>query len=285
MLRLFARKKVDPKERLQEILEGFELPTFSTIHLEALRLARDLDSETSELADVLSADPGLTSQVLSTVNASAFGLRSRVRSMHHAVSLLGRSQVEAIVVTLASRACLPAEAAPGFDPGRFWSVAARRAAVARALNERIDPSQRSEVFSASLLQDMALPLLCTTHGSRYGELLERSRQPESSLVPLERESFGWDHAQVAAMMCSIWGFPELIGEAIAAHHGTEPAEEARALTAVNLVAELCEVRVEESAERLIERAATELGEPAEQVREWVEDGMVAGEELARQLGG
>ncbi|ANM30085.1 hypothetical protein ABI59_11640 [Acidobacteria bacterium Mor1] len=279
MLRLFARKKVDPKEKLGEILEGFELPTFPAIHLEALRLARDVDSDTAELADALSADPGLTGQVLSTVNASAFGLRSRVRSVHHAVSLLGRSQIESLVVALASRACLPADAMPGFDPKSFWSIAARRAAVARGLNERIDPSQRSEVFSASLLQDMAIPLLCRSYGERYGGLVERSQSEDCDLIPLEQEAFGWDHAQVAAMMCSIWGFPEAIGEAIAVHHGSEDSE-AQPLVAVSLVAELCETRLEESSERLIGRATEELGQPAEQVRQWVEDGLADGEELA-----
>ncbi len=279
MLRLFARKKVDPREKLSEILQGFELPTFPAIHLEALRLARDIDSDTAELADALSADPGLTGQVLSTVNASAFGLRSRVRSGHHAVSLLGRSQIESLVVALASRACLPSAAMPGFEPKRFWSIAARRAAVARGLNERIDPSQRSEVFSASLLQDMAIPLLCQRHGERYGELVERSLSDDCDLLPLEQEAFGWDHAQVAAMMCSIWGFPETIGEAIAAHHGCDDPE-TRPLAAVSLVAELCETRLEESSERLIGRAIHELGQPEDQVRQWVEEGLTDGEELA-----
>ena len=44
MLKLFARKKTDPEAQLREILEGYELPTFPAIYLQALQQVRDSES-------------------------------------------------------------------------------------------------------------------------------------------------------------------------------------------------------------------------------------------------
>ena len=130
MLKVFSRK-ADPRAQLEEIVKGYELPSFGSVYMEALQLIRDPDSSTEKLADVLATDPGLTANLLRTVNSAAFGLRSPIESVHHAVSMLGRGRVESMLVSFASHAALPSAPCDGFVPARFWMTAARRAATAR----------------------------------------------------------------------------------------------------------------------------------------------------------
>ena len=57
MLKLFARKKTDPESQLREILDGYELPMFPAIYLEALQQLRDTESSLGALADVPQPTP------------------------------------------------------------------------------------------------------------------------------------------------------------------------------------------------------------------------------------
>ena len=89
MLKLFTRAKTDPATELKAIHDGYELPTLPGIYLEALQQVRDEGSSAATLADLLSSDPGLTMRLLRTVNSAAFGVRSSIKSVHHAMSMLG----------------------------------------------------------------------------------------------------------------------------------------------------------------------------------------------------
>ena len=220
MLKLLKRKKKDAD--VECALAGAELPSFPSVVMAALEKVRDENAPLGEIADAVSADPALSINLLGTVNSAAYGLRHEVRSVHHAVSLLGRSQVESMLIGLAVRDTLPSQHARGFDPSRFWTTAARRAVVARAIADEIAPAQRSECFTAALLQDMAVPLMSQLHGDSYGDVLTAWHNGDSALDRLESDAFGWDHATVGATLCGKWDFPQSITDAIASHHVPEP---------------------------------------------------------------
>jgi len=112
-----------------------------------------------KVAEQTVADPGLVVRVLKTVNSAAYGLRRSVDSMQHACSLMGRSHLESLVLSLPIREVLPDSPSPGFEAGRFWTTAFRRASLARLLAARFNPSRQAQCFTAGLLLDMAVPLL------------------------------------------------------------------------------------------------------------------------------
>ena len=76
-----------------------------------------------------------------------------------------------------------------------------------------------EAFTAGLLQDMAVPVLAVAHPDRYAPLYARSETDATAPLPrMELDEFGYDHAQVGAMMAESWGLPESLILAIADHH-------------------------------------------------------------------
>lgn len=282
MLKALSRGHLGRTTELKDVLDGYELPTFPAIYLDALKQVRDDSTTVANLADVMAMDPGLTMRLLQTVNSAAFGLRTRIESVHHAVSLLGRGHLESMLISLASRSTLPSVPCDGFEPSRFWRASARRAATARALADRIEPAQRSACFTAGLLQDMAIPMLCARRGKPYAELLEQWRAGQAELHVLELETFGWDHAEVAMLMCKEWEFPESISAAIAAHHKSGP--EVGQLSPVNLVASIPEAGEDAGIEHLVERAQIATGLDREEVHALVTESFRHAEEIAAQFG-
>lgn len=239
MFSFFRRRKVDPKARLARVLGRCQLPSFQGVVLQTLEKTRDPDATAAEISHVLESDPGLTVRVLKTVNSAAYSLHRQVDDLQQAIALLGMSNLESLVLSIAVRDSLPRQAVAGFDPARFWSLAARRASVSRALSGLLHPRRSAESFTAGLLQDLAVPLLATSDPDNYGPILDASRTRGTPLHELEQAAFGWDHAEVGTWVCSEWGLPETLAASIGGHHG-HVEEGLEALPAVSLAALLRE---------------------------------------------
>lgn len=213
---MWKRGAKDPTAELRSMVGAFELPTFSGVAVSTLTLLRE-EGDMALIAEQLMADPGLTVRMLRTVNSAAFGMRQEVTNLQHAVSLLGRARVEALVLAAAVGDALPPM--QGVDGRAFWHTSARRACLAKGIAAQLHPASSFESFTAGLLQDMAIPLLEQSHPGRYAALFaEAQSNPDVSLQALEREAFGFDHAQVGAVMAESWDLPEGLITAIAGHH-------------------------------------------------------------------
>jgi HD-like signal output (HDOD) protein len=166
--------------------------------------------------------------------------------------MLGRNQVESILIGTAARASVPSPRSAIFDSGRFWHVAASRALIATSISAIIEPARRSETFTAALLQDMALPVL-VDEVDGYELLLKRWYDGDvTNLAEAEEALYGWDHASVAARMATSWEFPQPLMEAIAQHH--EHDDDASML-GVRLVASWHEIDLDQSKVVLLEHAS------------------------------
>jgi HD-like signal output (HDOD) protein len=212
----FWKKSPDPRTKLRRLIGDYQLPSFSAPAVSTLSLLRS-DADMSQIVQRLMADPGLNVRILRRVNSAAFGLRRKVTNLEHAANLLGRSRIESLVLTAAVSDSLPSPS--GIDTAGFWQTSARRACLARHLASLLCPSQETEAFTAALLQDMAVPFLAESSLDRYAAIYKRFVIDDSStLQEMEQGAFGYDHAQVGALMAETWGLPEPLVTAIADHH-------------------------------------------------------------------
>jgi HD-like signal output (HDOD) protein len=228
VLQIFRRKRNRTKE-LKSLFSHYELPTFPAPLMEALRLLRDPNTPLDRIGRAISANPGLHVKILTTVNSAAFGLRAEVRTLEHAVSLLGRARVEAVLLSVATHQTLPK--APLINEMDFWATSARRAAVARHLAQRIHPATAEESFTAGLLQDLAVPVLAAARAERYGAVIDAMHTDKRSLPEVERELLDLCHTEVGAYVAERWELPPYLIEAIANHHGESASGEAVTLVA------------------------------------------------------
>ncbi len=257
-------KKEDPQEQLRAILGDYQLPTFPIVANRVLGLLRDPNVGLGEAGEALAEDPGLSAKVLNLANSSAFATRHEVRSVGQAASLLGRASLESVILTVVVGRALPAPAIDGFDARRFWQTAARRAAASKAIAELVHPRSKSESFTASLLGDMAVPLLGQAHGARYSEVLQQWHADGGDLAKLERQALGTDHAHVAGWVAESWQFPTALSNAIGAHHDSETEQDAIP-PAIGLVAPLGEGDDPSGFDQVVEGVAQRYGVPTDTV--------------------
>ncbi|MDD9946074.1 MAG: HDOD domain-containing protein [Myxococcales bacterium] len=283
MLNFLRKKQAGPLQCLKDALGDQVLPSFSALIHEALRALRDPRSKNSEIGRLLCRDPGISVRLLQITNSPAYGLRTPVRNVEHAVGLLGRAQTESLLLAVSVGNALPSTPGRGYVPARFWEAAARRAATARVLANELHPATRSESFTASLLQDMAIPVLHRAQGDAYGEVLEAWHEGTEELGDLERSCFGWDHAEVAGLMCVQWHFPDLLAIAINQHHETELDQAVP--PAVALAAFLKESMVEPGVEQIVETVNSRFGVSRDRTTALLEQAFGEAQEVARLFNG
>ena len=226
---LRLNRKRDPRGSLADVLGEYELPSFPRIVSEAIQKISGVDVNLAEVGELLGRDPGVSTKLLTLVNSTSFAPRRPIDSVTQAVTMLGRNQVESLLISLAVRGSLPSNGSHG-ERVRFWMLSARRAVLAAAVAEAIDPASKSATFTAALLQDMALPVLSSCRDG-YRDVAEAVHASPDIAPVLEQERFGWHHGEVGAWMGQEWNFPEELLRAIEAHHDITSATGSTAIAA------------------------------------------------------
>jgi HD-like signal output (HDOD) protein len=279
MLKLFSKRRIDPRAELKALLGNYDLPTFPVIAQQVMQMVRDPNVSGTDVARLIEKDPGLSAGVLKTVNSAAFSPRKHVDNLNQAVAMLGLSPLESLVLSTTVGKLIPKSTSSHFSSKAFWLTSARRAAVARSLASQMHPATINLTYTASLLQDMAVPFLIHHKPEEYGEILDAWRRGDGELCEMERDRFGWDHAEVATWICSEWGFPDSLTAAIGGHHGVE-YEGFEVPPAVMLVSLIRDDLNNPGTDQLIEAAHMRYGMDPARAEELLKTGFEAADELA-----
>jgi HD-like signal output (HDOD) protein len=206
-----------PSPGLKELLNSAQLPALPQSAIRLLELSQNPDNGPAEFAVPIESDPGLTGQVLKFVNSSYFGFSREISSVKLAITLVGIRTIKNFALWSAVFSLMPNPKCGPFDLKSLWQDSLRRGLFARAFGKLLGLKDGEELFAASLLQDMAVPLLAKEQPQRYLKLLEARTHGESRLSDLERAEFGWTHAEAAGYMARNWSLPEEFARLIETH--------------------------------------------------------------------
>jgi len=279
----FFKSKASPKKRLKKILGDYEIPSFPAVVMQILGKIRSPYSSAADIAQSLSADPGLSVKLLSIANSAAFSPLNKVENLTQAIALVGLSQLESLVLGVGVAKGIPKKACQYHDPKEFWLTSARRAMLSFELAQILCPAKESECFTAAFLQDMALPFLACHRADDYDEVFKKWHLEGGNLAELEREVLEWDHAQVATWICSEWGLPENIAFSIKNHHNPKIDSDKDTLGPVRLVSLLNEDAETNGLDELIAKAGDSYDIPEEKMQSIIESSFEKAKDLAKMI--
>ncbi len=207
----------NPTIDLGELLKTAQLPALPQSAIRLLDLSKDPENGPAEFAVPIEADPGLTSQVLRFVNSSYFGFSGEISTIKLAITLVGVRTIKNFALWSAVFSLMPNPKCGALDVKQLWQDSLTRALFSRAVGKHLGLTDAEEAFAAALLQDMALPLLAKELPDAYGELFEARATEQAKLSDLERERFGWTHADAATEIVQAWNLPEDFARMISSH--------------------------------------------------------------------
>jgi putative nucleotidyltransferase with HDIG domain len=184
-----------------------------------MRLVELLESETATLGEVetlLKAEPVLCGRVLQIVNSAYYGLPRAVSTLQQALMLLGVHAVRGIVLGVAAASTLRGSRVVSSVERELWrhsvTVAGYAQRIARAC--RWGHRVSEDTYIVGLLHDIGALFLAARFSGVYHSLLQATEEP----IAAERELFGYDHADIGAMIAEHWKLPERIVRVIGEHH-------------------------------------------------------------------
>jgi diguanylate cyclase (GGDEF)-like protein len=206
------------RERLEKCSN---LPSLPAVALQVLRLCQGEDLDLGQIAKVITNDPALSAKMLRLVNSPSYGLRQQVKTISHALALLGVNAVRTLALSFSLASDLRRKAQPGLDLTMFWKRSALSAVAGRelAVANKMGPI-KEEAFLGALLQDIGRLALARVAPDIYGPLSQRAGGDHYVLEMLERGELGADHAEVGQWLTTNWNLPAPLCISIAHSHGS-----------------------------------------------------------------
>ncbi len=188
-------------------------------------LVEDPTASVADIARVAERDPGLTSGVLKIVNSAYYGFTAPVDTVTRAVTLLGCRELHAIATTVAAAKVFNRIPNNLVRPDTFWRHSLCTAVLAKRLAVQIGVLHPERLYVAGLLHDVGHVVLYNQDPAAAAELLLASDGDEEIMPDLERERFGFDHAELGGELARCWRLSDNLAETIRWHHDPLRAEE------------------------------------------------------------
>lgn len=205
-----------PKHDLQGTLDRLEkLPVFPDVALRVHQVARRPGTALVDMEKAVSMDPTLAARILKMANSPFYGRSRRVRTVGHAVQILGFHATRDLAIALSVGAMSQSVSPLG---RAAWHHAVTVGVTTRNLTKVVRGADRSQAFITGLLHDVGSMLLLALETEAYEPLYERFADHEGKLAKAEAFHLGYDHSALGAAALRRWELPEALCHVVEHHH-------------------------------------------------------------------
>ena len=197
-----------------------ELPV--SVH-QVLKLTADPKTSSQDIAEIVSSDPVLVSNILMMVNSSYYGINRKIDNLRLAIVLLGFNEVRSIAIRSGfSNAVKRIGAQTGYDTSNLWAHSYLVSSCSEWFAGDDDPQRAGMLLTLGLLHDIGkfalytLGIMMKDRGVRPHS--EEAVPPDAHLLEKEEILFGVNHPIIGGMLARKWNLSERICASIEYHH-------------------------------------------------------------------
>jgi putative nucleotidyltransferase with HDIG domain len=229
-------KKECPAKRIQDAIKDKpEVRPFPAAVSQLVAACQDPNANAALFEKIIGCDPALSVRLLRMANSPLCGLAKEVRTISHAVSVLGIRHLRSLALATAGSSMFSQGSSGAAARQALWNHSLGVATVARMLAKYIPSVPAEEAFLAGIFHDVGKLLLFDVVEKEYAELtaaysgLDLINQ-EQLLLETTHEEIGWRSA-------TSWGLSEAIKMAIGFHHRPADAEVHRDMVSLTHIAD------------------------------------------------
>ena len=201
--------------------KNLEMPTIPVVLCRVLGMVNDDSSSARQLEELILHDPALASRILKLANSAFYSFRSEVKTVSHAISLLGFTLVRSIAIGVSIF--------DSFTKGmksearlihQLWMHSFAVALLTQEIwTPRASRKDKEFAFLCGLLHDLGKVFFFKKDPTKYSPLfaVEKS-ETDQDLLSYETEFYGLNHAMVGAILARGWGLPEDLALVLGKHH-------------------------------------------------------------------
>lgn len=221
------------------------LPPVPHVMTKVNAFLKDPNSTIADFESVISQDQVISTKLLRLVNSSFYAFNTNVDTVGKAITMVGYKKFSDIVVGLSITQMFKKAPTMSFDLKAFWkhSLACGVAARVLAMYEGADDIEA--YFTAGLLHDIGRMFFIFNDSANYAEIMKKTTSDSIPAHILEKEHYGFDHAELGGHLTKVWKFPKNLQEAVRCHHAPGLSDLSDTLTATihlaNLMVHACQI--------------------------------------------
>ncbi len=220
----------DPQDLLARVAA---IPPLPAIASRILELADNDNTSALMLANVVSADQGLTAQLIKASNSSFYGFTRRVTTVREAIVLLGFKQVRQMSVSASlMNNFRQRDTDDGFNLDLFWGHCVVVAIIAESVARATRAAKPEDAFTAGILHDIGRLVLRQAMPGEYNKAMALTTTSGISLGDAEVRVTGYAHDEVGRALADHWRFPEHLVDTLGRHHSPGLTVEHDGLTGI-----------------------------------------------------
>jgi putative nucleotidyltransferase with HDIG domain len=209
------------------------LPPFRPVAVKLMLLTAQDDIPLGKLRQVLRTDVAFSAEVLRLANSALTDSRFEVRSVGHAVEMLGLERLKALSITIAMRDFLSSsKSQEAMQLGWRYNLAT---AVICEWLARFLPLDPDTCYTAGLIHDIGRLAILHAFPEEYMNMLSVIEDYGFDLLRCEKDLFDIDHCEAGRWIMDHWGFPAELRDVAEFHH-RQPAEGTPQLVALVYIA-------------------------------------------------
>ncbi len=209
-----------------------DLPTLPTVASQIIGMANSPMTNAADVGRMIEQDQALTAKVLKLVNSAFYGFPGQIKSIQHAVVIMGFNKVKNVVVTASVFDMAKGRKSDRLDLARFWQHSLGTAVSAKVATKGLSsPLQPDDAFVGGLVHDIGKLILDQFLPEEYGPVLEAAQKRGCLILEAEKELLGFNHSRVGSWLAEKWQLPSTLQHAISQHHRPTHAREDRDMVA------------------------------------------------------
>lgn len=221
-------KGVLPVSNTQEyLIEVANLISLPDVYIAVKDVVDDPDSGMSELSEVVSYDPAISTRLLKIANSSFYGQIAEVDTIKKAVMLLGTKTVHDTVLNITVAQAFQSISDVNYDVATFWRNSIMRAVVAISCAKELSIPEPDRLFTLGLLSDLGHMIMSIKEPSLMRSVIQQHNKTKYPLHLFERSTFGFDSSELGADLLESWSIPDSIVTGIRYQNCPEIATEYR----------------------------------------------------------
>ena len=219
--------------RLRATIESItDLPTLPVVVAKITSQIANPATNAADIGRLIEQDQALTGKVLRLVNSAYYGFPKQIKSIQHAVVILGFNKVKTIIITASVFGAFRGRRPGGLDLRRFWQHSLAVAIASKVVAERLGAGHAAEdAFIGGLLHDIGKVVMDQYQPNIYAPIVKYANDKGILLVDAEQEVMGLTHATIGQWMMEKWRLPPGIVRMVAEHHSPAAIQDRRELIA------------------------------------------------------
>ncbi len=199
---------------LDRIKRSATLPKLPQVMLKLINACDNDDIKTSELTEIISSDPSLTSRLLEILGSAYINLRQEIKSIESAVVYLGINTIKNIAIsTSVTQVFNETETIPGFNMNEFWRHSFTCGVISKKIASKSGQAKPDEAYIGGLLHEIGRLILMINFPSEYALILKHA-ETSDNIHASENKKFKLNSNEVGAWISREWNLNPLISDAI-----------------------------------------------------------------------